>query len=123
MHSELVMNMSTSRVVIIGPAAAGPSIATISGTPMKPEFGNAATSAPNAAFFRSTLGPSVTAMVKNTISSADAAYTASATGSSKVASGSPAPKRNSMHGSAKNSTYTLRPGIALSGSIWRRAAT
>ena len=38
-------------------------------------------------------------------------------------SGVLAPKRNSMHGSAKNSTKALRPGIALSGSTPARAAS
>ena len=54
MHSEVVMNRSARMVQIIGPAAAGPSSATSSGTPMKPVFGNAATSAPKAASFRCT---------------------------------------------------------------------
>ena len=49
MHSEVVMNRSARMVQIIGPAAAGPSSATSSGTPMKPVFGNDATSAPKAA--------------------------------------------------------------------------
>ena len=49
MHSELVTNRSASTLQITGPAAAGPSSATSSGTPMKPVFGNAATSAPKAA--------------------------------------------------------------------------
>ena len=41
--------MSASTAQITGPAAAGPSSATSSGTPMNPVFGNAATSAPKAA--------------------------------------------------------------------------
>ena len=61
-------------VPITGPAARSPNSATSSGTPMKPVFGNAATNAPNAAFFRSTppRSPrrSVTAIVPPTTSSA-----------------------------------------------------
>jgi hypothetical protein len=52
MHSELVMTMSTTMTTITVPTAAGPSKAAISGTPMKPELGNAATSAPKAASFQ-----------------------------------------------------------------------
>ncbi len=55
MHNELVMNRSTRMVLIIGPATCGPISATSSGTPMKPVFGKAATSAPKAASFRCTL--------------------------------------------------------------------
>ncbi len=54
MHSEVVMNRSARMVQIIGPAAAGPSSATSSGTPMKPVFGNEATSAPKAESLRCT---------------------------------------------------------------------
>ena len=52
MHSDVVNTMSTSMVRIAGPAAAGPSSATSSGTPMKPVLGKAATSAPKAASFQ-----------------------------------------------------------------------
>ena len=72
MHSELVTSRSISSVVITGAAAAGPSSAAISGTPMKPLFGNAATSAPNAASFKCTRGDSVARTVAATISSAAA---------------------------------------------------
>ena len=72
-HSVLVRNRSTSSVPITGPAAASPNSATSNGTPMKPLFGNAATSAPKAAFFRST--PRLRAMttVSATTSSAHSA--------------------------------------------------
>ena len=65
---------------------------------------------------------SVTAMVKNTIISAAARYTASTVGLSSSSKGVLAPKRNSMQGSAKYRTKVLSPGIALSGSTCRCAA-
>ena len=123
MHSEVVMNRSARMVQIIGPAAAGPSSATSSGTPMNPVFGNAATSAPKAASFRCTRSPSVKAMAANTISSAHTTYTASRAGFSNSSTGVFMPKRNSMHGNAKYSTKAFRPGIALSGSTPRCAAS
>ena len=70
MHSELVTNMSIRMVAIIGPTTAGPNRAANSGTPMKPVFGNAATSAPNEASFRPTTSSSEKAIVTSTISSA-----------------------------------------------------
>ncbi len=122
MHSELVTNRSASMLLITGPAAAAPSSATSIGTPMKPVFGNAATSAPKAASFICTAADKVTAMVKNTINRALVRYTTSTTGLSNCASGVLVPKRNSMHGSAKYSTKAFRPGIAASGSTRWRAA-
>ncbi len=71
-HSVLVRNRSTSKVPITGPEAASPNSATSSGTPMKPLFGKAATSAPNAAFFKPTRF-SVIATVRPTTSSAHSA--------------------------------------------------
>ena len=58
-------------VLTTGPPAALPSRATISGTPMKPVLGNAATSAPKAASFMPTRSDSVVATVKKTINSAE----------------------------------------------------
>jgi hypothetical protein len=52
MHSELVITRSTRMVTMAGPAACAPSSTTSSGTPMKPVFGNAATSAPKDASFQ-----------------------------------------------------------------------
>ena len=126
-HSVLVKIRSISTVPMIGPAARSPSIATSSGTPMKPVFGNAATSAPKAASRSPTPGPlssrrSVAAMVKNTISSALARYTPISAGSISCANGMLDPKRNSRHGNAKNSTKPLSPGIADSGMKRRWAA-
>ncbi len=69
-HSELVMSMSTAIVRIAGPATCAPSSATSSGTPMKPVFGKAATSAPKAASFQPMRGPRVASTVPATISSA-----------------------------------------------------
>ena len=69
----LVTTRSTTIAPITGPAAFSPSSATSSGTPMKPAFGNAATSAPKAAS-RSVTPPgrparcTVTAIVKAMIS-------------------------------------------------------
>ncbi len=122
MHSELVTNRSASMLQMTGPAAAGPNSATSSGTPMKPVFGNAATSAPNAASFSCTALDKVTAIVKNTIASADTRYTASTMGLSSSPIGEFMPKRNSMQGSAKYSTKALSPGIADSGKTRCRAA-
>ncbi len=112
-------------VPIAGPAACAPSSATSSGTPMKPVFGKAATSAPKAASRRST--PSapgrraqVIPIVSDTISSALVSQTASSPGSISCSSGRLAPKRYSMHGSAKYSTKAFSPGIAAAGSMpWR----
>ena len=63
---------------ISGPAARSPSRPTSSGTPMKPAFGNVATSAPNDASLSETeadpaSGRIDTAMLNPTISSADTA--------------------------------------------------
>ena len=87
---------------------------------MKPELGKAATSAPKAASFMDTPGPSgerrsVSAIVKPTISSALPPQMAISTGSMSCAKGMLEPKRNSMHGSAKNSTKPFNPGMADSG--------
>jgi hypothetical protein len=89
---------------------------------MNPVLGNAATSAPKAASFMPTRGFSDTAIVKKTISKPAARYTPIMTGLSRSKIGVLAPKRNSRQGSAKYNTKVLRPGIALSGSTWRRAA-
>ena len=51
-HSELVTTISTKIVAIAGPAAAAPSSAVSSGTPMNPVLGNAATKAPSDASFQ-----------------------------------------------------------------------
>ena len=88
---------------------------------MKPLFGNAATSAPNAAFLTPTRR-FVAATVSPTTSSAQNAYTAIDAGSISRANGMLEPKRNNMHGSAKYSTYALSPGTAASGSNLERAA-
>ena len=74
-QSVLVTIRSIRIAPITGPAARSPSSATSSGTPMKPAFGNAATSAPNAASRRSTpradpARRNVTAIVIAIISSA-----------------------------------------------------
>jgi len=52
MHKEHVKNKSTKMVTIAGPADCGPNKATSKGTPMKPVFGKAATSAPKEASFQ-----------------------------------------------------------------------
>jgi len=57
-------------VRMAGPAAAAPSRATSSGTPMKPVLGNAATSAPNAASFQPMRWFMLTATTKPTSTSA-----------------------------------------------------
>ena len=62
-------------------------------------------------------------MAANTISSAHSRYTASSVGFSSSSTGVFMPKRNSMHGSAKYSTKAFSPGIALSGSTPRCAAS
>ena len=95
------MNRSTSNAQITGPAAAAPSSAVSSGTPMKPVFGNAATSAPNAASFICTRGDSVTAIVKATMPSDASSDTRSTTGFNNCPIGVFMPKRNSSAGKAK----------------------
>ena len=122
MHSELVMNRSTSSVTTSGPTAPGPSSATSSGTPMKPVLGKAATRAPKLASLRPTRSLRLQLITTNTMSSAAARYTASSTGLSISTMGVLAPKRNSMQGSAKYRTNALSPGMALSGNTWRCAA-
>ena len=77
---------------------------------MKPLFGNAATSAPKAALFRSAPGAPhpcgrslviASATVSATIGSAHTACKPISTGSISLPSGKLAPKRNSRQGSAK----------------------
>ena len=116
------MKRSASIEQITGPAACAPNSATKSGTPMKPVLGNAATSAPNAASFRCTRLFRLKLTVKNTMSNADVKYTSRTDKFSKSRIGEPAPKRNRRQGSATYNTKVFRPGIALSGSTWKRAA-
>ena len=66
MQAEVVRTMSMAMVTITGPALCAPSSAASMGTPMKPVFGKAATSAPNAASFQprracvsSTVAPTI----------------------------------------------------------------
>ena len=70
MHSDEVTIMSIASATMAGPAARWPSSATSSGTPMKPEFGNAATRAPKDASFQPTAPRRVVTTVSATISSA-----------------------------------------------------
>ena len=123
MHSELVTSRSASIVAITGPAAAGPSSATSSGTPMKPELGNAATSAPKAASRVPTRAFSETATVNATTTSAASRYTPSSAGLNSSRTGVFMPRRSSRLGSAKYRTKALSPGMALSGSTRARAAS
>ena len=110
-------------VTITGPAARSPINATISGTPMKPVLGKAATRAPKAASFRPMPAATDHHTVADTISSAHTMYSPSHTGLTSCANGVLAPKRNSMQGSAKKSTKMLSPVMADSGSTRWRAAT
>ena len=123
MHSELVTIRSTSMVRIAGPAAAAPSSATSSGTPMKPVLGNAATSAPNAASFQRMRAFMLVRTTSATTASAQARYTTSADMSSNWPTGVRAPNVNNIAGSAKYSTKEFSPEMASSGSMRRRAAT
>ena len=122
MHSELVKNRSTSSVVITGPAAAGPSSVASSGTPMKPVFGQTTVSAPSAASFIGTASVRVRAIVATTSTTAVISVMTSTTGFRTWATGSEAPNRNSMQGSAKYRTNRLSPGIVASGRIFERPA-
>jgi hypothetical protein len=122
MHSEVVITMSTMMVTMMGPAARGPSRATSSGTPMKPVFGKAATSAPKAPSFQPMRAFRLIVTVKATITSAHSNQVKNTPASSNCAIGVVAPKRYSMQGSAKNSTKPLSPAIASSGSMRWRAA-
>jgi hypothetical protein len=110
MHSELVTNRSASTVQITGPAAAGPSSATSSGTPMKPVLGNAATSAPKAASFRPMRAFSDTAMVKPTTTSAHSTYTASTPGFSNSSTGVFMPKRTACRAARSTARRRSAPG-------------
>ena len=122
-QAEVVSIMSTSMVQMMGPAAPGPSRATRSGTPMKPELGKAATSAEKAA----SRGPAPEARPRTSArpstTAAQAMYRPLITGSSNAARGVFMQKRSSMQGRAKNSTKVFRPGIAAKGSQPRWAAT
>ena len=70
MHSEVVSTMSSARATMAGAAAACPSSATSSGTPMKPLFGKAATSAPNEASAQPIARRRATSTVSATTTSA-----------------------------------------------------
>ena len=122
MHKEVVNTMSTRMVTMAGPAAAGPSSATSSGTPMKPVLGKAATRAPKDASFQRMRSLRLTATLNATIRLAHSKYVKNTPASSSCAIGVLAPKRNSMHGSAKNSTKPFRPGMAGKGRKPFRAA-
>ncbi len=119
MHSEVVMTMSTVIVTMMGPAARGPSRATSSGTPMKPVFGKAATSAPKAPSFQPMRAFRLIVTVKATITSAHSNQVKNTPASSNncCAIGVVAPKRYSMQGGAKNSTKPLSPAMASSGNM------
>jgi len=69
-HSEVVITMSTVMVTMAGPAAAGPSKATNSGTPMKPVLGNAPTRAPSEASFQRIRSLRLTTTLKATMTKA-----------------------------------------------------
>jgi hypothetical protein len=97
----LVTTRSAISTQITGPAAAGPNSATNSGTPMKPVLGMGATSAPKAASRSGTAVERVNFTVSATTGAAHNRYTASSVGLSICSTGVPAPKRNSMPGSAK----------------------
>ena len=123
MHNDEVMIKSTAKATIAGPAAAAPKSATNSGTPMKPVFGKAATSAPKDASFQPMRGLRLTATVKPTMISAQSKYTPIKLPSSSCPMGVLAPNRNNMQGSAKYSTKAFSPGMAACGNQARRAAT
>ena len=122
MHSELVTTRSTSRLAITGPIAPSPSRARISGTPMKPELGNAATSAPMAASGQGAPCRRAHAADTATSSSPTASHTPATAGLNSCAAGVLRPKRYSMQGSAKYSTNMFSPATASSGSRRERAA-
>ena len=88
---------------------------------MKPVLGKAATSAPKAASFHPRRR-SVRATVPPTMSSAHSRYSPATAGSSSCAMGVLAPKRYSMHGSAKYSTKLFSPPMADTGSAPARVA-
>ncbi len=121
MHSELVKNRSTSSVVITGPGRRR--------TEQRGEQRHAHETgvgpddrqcAQCGILHRHGVRVRVSAIVANTSTIAVISVMTSTTGLMTCATGSDAPNRNSMHGSAKYSTKMLRPGIAASGS--RRAA-
>ena len=123
MHSDVVTTRSTSSVAITGPTAPAPSSARISGTPMKPEFGKAATSAPMAASGHEPPCRRAQPAVAATMSAAASSHSSAMTGLNSCAAGVALPNRYSMHGSAKYSTNMFSPGTASSGSSRVRAAT
>ena len=121
MHSDEVMTMSIASAAIAGAAARWPSRPTSSGTPMKPELGKAATSAPKAASFQPTAPRRVSPTASATIASAQPSHRPNTAGSNMRAIGVAAAKRNSRHGSAKYRTNRFSAGIDSSGSQPRRA--
>ena len=123
MHSDTVTIMSKAMLMMSGEAACAPRMATSSGTPMKPVFGKAATSAPKAASFHPIRALGLRVTVRHTTISAHTPQTPATPASVNCPIGAPAPNRNSMHGSAKYRTKTLSPGMAASGNAPLRAAT
>ena len=125
MHKDEVKIMSTLIDTIAGPAALAPSSATSRGTPIKPVFGKAATSAPKEAsfqFFRGRSHSRVTATASATINTAQSMYTPMRLALSNWLIGVLDPNRYNMQGNAKYSTKVLSPGIACCESHPRRAA-
>ena len=122
MHSDVVTTRSSSSVAMTGPTPPTPSSARISGTPMKPELGKAATSAPMAASGQPAPSRRARQAVAPTISAPLSSHSTATTGLNSCISGVVLPKRYSMQGSAKYSTNMFRPGTASSGSRRERAA-
>ena len=123
MHSEVVTTRSMISVPITGPTPPWPSKARINGTPMNPELGKAATSAPMAASGQPAPRRRAYQATPVTMSSAHISHKRATTGLNSCQRGVPLPKRYSMQGSAKYSTNMFSPGTASSGSRRARAAT
>ena len=122
MQTEVVTTKSTSSVAMTGPAPASPNSARMSGTPMKPELGNAATKAPMAASGQPAPRARACQAAAAMTTAPHNSHSAATAGSNRRWGGVLLPNRNSMHGSAKYSTKMFSPGTASSGSRRARAA-
>ena len=122
MQIEVVITRSTSNVAITGPAPAAPSKAKIRGTPMKPELGKLATSAPMATSGQPAPRARASQKASAITTAPQISHSAATAGLNRAVAGVVLPKRNSMHGSAKYRTKVLSPGTASSGSTRSRAA-
>ena len=121
MHSELVTNMSTRMVAIIGPRPRGAEQRDQQRHAHEAGVRERGDQRAERRVLQPCTASSEKAIATKPPSAARTADRPRARPDSAArASGVFRPKRNSMHGSAKYSTKALSPGIADSGSTWRR---